>query len=111
MIFFRFLNLNPQTWCHATTLLKISQLSQQFVKWKQHERECFDELNHRNSSIHLGNQLESRTQANSNPLVIDVPVVPNKVDGIFQETTGALNFTALRKLVQKLRIKSTDPSD
>lgn len=100
---------NPQTWCHATTLLKISQLSQQFVKWKRHERQCFDELTHQDRSTHSGNHLKGKTQANAKPLVFDVPVVPNKVNGIFQESTGALNFTALQKLVKKLRIKTTDP--
>lgn len=46
-----------------------------------------------------------QSDANSKPLVFDVPFVPDKVNGIFQESTGSLNYTALRNLVNKLRFK------
>lgn len=35
--------------------------------------------------------------------------VPSKISGIFEWSTGELNLTALKHLVQKLRVKETEP--
>lgn len=100
-VFFSF-----QSLYHATIMLKISQLSREFIKWKSQEKRFIDEYILKNRSTQeIDNQMVPRTE----PLVFDVPVVPAKITGIFQKSTNSLNFTALRKLVRRLHFKNFDP--
>lgn len=87
---------------------KISELSNEFFKWKQDEKQFFDDLK-LNCSIEQ--YQEMNITSTQNPLVFDVPVVPNKISGIFEESNGTLNFTALSKLVNELQFKKIDPPE
>lgn len=87
----------------------LSQLSRKIFEWQKSERECSNQLEPKNESLHMERHSKNKSQANLKTLVFDVPVVPSKISGIFERSTGALNITALKHLIRKLKVKKSEP--
>lgn len=42
------------------------------------------------------------------PLVFNIPEVPNEVRGVFHKNTGSVNYTALVEFVKNMKLNSTN---
>lgn len=46
-------------------------------------------------------------QHKEDPLVFNIPEVPNEVRGVFHKTTGTVNYTALVEFVKNMKLNAT----
>lgn len=58
------------------------------------------------SRMHNEKHEINKTKVNSDPMVFDVPIVPNKINGSEIFKNGAVNYTALNNLVKMLQLKN-----